>query len=98
MPTSVVYLDDDNNIVPPDLATVLVENETDDQGRSVAERWVKIVRPGSPEEELVEIIRDSERIADDTTPDMAKRPMAGRAWLILAIVVLAALALWVLLS
>lgn len=97
MPISVVYLDQENNVVPPDQATAAVESETDDQGRLVEERWVRIVRPGSDEAEMVEIVRESERLAAEMGDAKPRRPIAVRPWVIAAIIVLVAIVLWLLL-
>lgn len=97
MPTSIVYLDDDHNIVPPDQATITVESETDDQGRLVEERWGRFVRPGSDEEEMVEIVRESERLASGMAGTKPGRSPAVRPWMIAAIVIFVAVVLWLLL-
>jgi len=42
MNTTIVYLNDDHNIVAADVATFAVTTEADDEGVVVAERWVRL--------------------------------------------------------
>lgn len=79
MPTTKVYLDDDNNIAQEDEATQAVVTETDDQGRLVEERWLRIVRPGSAEADHMEIQEKASQILASEPP--GKFPI----WLIVLI-------------
>jgi hypothetical protein len=84
MPTTSVWLDDDYNIVDEDQATYLLEKVTDDQGRLVEERFIRIVRPDSIEADRMVIEQEAERLAAGTPgPDEG----ATSPWLWLAILV-----------
>jgi hypothetical protein len=90
MPTTTVWLDDDRNVVDRDRATYAVETETDDQGRLVRERWIRIPRPDSAFADEIAIHQKAR--------DIATGKRGSSKWWIwaIALVLLAAAAIWLL--
>lgn len=81
MPTSKVYLDDENNVVLEDQATQAVLKEVDAQGRLVEERWLRIAKPGSLAEDLIAIEEKAKQMAASIPP--RRIPL----WLVAVVVV-----------
>jgi hypothetical protein len=94
MPTTTIWLDDEMNIVDPGEASLAYEKDTDHEGQFVGDRWIRMVRPDSPEADRLAIDMEARRLV---TGRFGRRPRAFLRWGIV-LILLAAATIWLLLG